>query len=272
MGTIILFKVEREMKKLNGTTKVSSYICLAFVIGFGLIAVIGSGGGGGSISNPVVTVVGSGNIVQETRSVTGATGVDLRGVANLTIEQGTPEELILQTDDNLMDLILTEVQGGILVIRSNSDFDLQPSQRMEANLTLTSIDSITLSGVGSITVPDLTATQLELTLSGVGGLEIVNLDAVTLDVLLSGVGDISVAGQVDDQIITLTQSSVGDYDAENLNSATVDVEIAGSGSATVRVTTTLNANITGSGSVFYHGSPVVTRTGTGSGSVVQLTP
>jgi hypothetical protein len=229
-------------------------------------------GGGGDNSNPVQTVVGSGNIVQETRSVTGATGVNMGSVANLTIEQGAPEELILQTDDNLLALILTDVQGGSLVIRNAPGFDLQPSQTMEARLTLISIDSITLSGVGSITVPDLTTTQFELTLSGVGDIEIINLDAQTSDVLISGLGDISVAGQVDDQIITLTSSSPGDYDAENLSSATVDVEIAGSGSATVRVSTTLDANITGSGSVFYHGSPVVTRTGTGTGSVVQLSP
>ena len=72
-----------------------------------------------STSSSVTTttpVVGSGNIVQETRSVTGATGVDLQSVANLTIEQGAPEELILQTDDNLLTLILTDVQNGILVI------------------------------------------------------------------------------------------------------------------------------------------------------------
>jgi hypothetical protein len=230
-------------------------------------------GGGGDNSNPVQTVVGSGNIVQETRSVTGATGVDMGSVANLTIEQGAPEELILQTDDNLLALILTDVQGGILVIRNAPGFDLQPSQRMEAHLTLSSIDSITLSGVGSIRVPDLmTTTQLELTLSGVGDIEIFDLDAQTSDALISGIGDIVVDGQVDDQLITLTLGSIGDYDAEDLSSETVDVEIAGSGSATVRVSTTLNANITGSGSVFYHGSPVVTRTGNGSGRVVQLSP
>ena len=100
------------------------------------------GGDGGNLSiNPGPTVVGSANIVQETRSVTGATGVDLRGVANLTIEQGAPEELILQTDDNLMDLIITVVQGGVLVICSDPTVTLQPSQRMEAHLTLSSIDS-----------------------------------------------------------------------------------------------------------------------------------
>ena len=190
-------------------------------------------------------------------------------VANLTIAQGAPEEVILQTDDNLIALILTEVQGGILVIRDAPGFDLEPSQRMEANLTLISIDSITLSGVGNITVPDLTTTQLELTQSGIGAIDIFNLDAQTLDVLISGLGDISVDGQVDDQIIAVL-SSLGDYDAGNLISATVDVEIADSGSATVRVSTTLNANIAGSGSVFYHGSPDVTRTGNGSGNVVQL--
>jgi len=238
-------------------------ICLPFTYG-------GCDGGGGN-SNQVVKVVGSGNIVQETRSVTGATGVNMGSVANLTIAQGAPEEVILQTDDNLIALILTEVQGGILVIRDAPGFDLEPSQRMEANLTLISIDSITLSGVGNITVPDLTTTQLELTQSGIGAIDIFNLDAQTLDVLISGLGDISVDGQVDDQIIAVL-SSLGDYDAGNLISATVDVEIADSGSATVRVSTTLNAHITGSGSVFYHGSPVVNRTGNGSGSVVQLSP
>ena len=234
-------------------------------------------GGGGDNSNPVQTVVGSGNIVQETRSVTGATGVNLSGVANLTIEQGAPEELILETDDNLMAFILTDVQNGILVISKDPTVSLRPSRSqgtgIEAHLTLSSIDSITLSGVGGITVPDdLTTTQLELTKSGIGGIDIFNLDAQTLDVLISGIGGISVdGGQVDDQLITLL-GFLGDYDAGNLSSETVDVEIAGGKSATVRVSTTLNANITGSGSVFYHGSPTVTRTGTGSGSVDQLSP
>jgi hypothetical protein len=242
----------------------------------GGLACCDGGGGDNSTSNPVTTVVGSGNIVQETRSVTGATGVHLSGVANLTIEQGAPEELILERDDNLMAHIFTEVQGGILVISKDPTVSLQPSRSqgtgIEAHLTLSSIDSITHSGVGGIMVPDLKTTQLELTKSGLGGIEIINLDAQTLDVLISGLGDISVAGQVVDQIITLDLGTLGDYKAENLSSTTVDVEIAGSRSATVRVSTTLNAEITGSGSVFYHGSPVVTRTGNGSGSVVPLPP
>ena len=247
---------------------------LALTLIGGLACCDGGGGGGGA--NPVSTVVGSGNIVQEPRSVTGATGVDLHGVASLTIEQGAPEELILQTDDNLMAHIFTDVRGGILVISKDPTVSLRPSRMqgtgIEADLTLISLDSIMLSGVGGITVLDLTTTQLEVTQSNIGGIDISNLDAQTLDVLKSGIGNISIDGQIDDQVITLTFGSIGDYDAEDLGSTTVDVEIAGGGSATVRVSTTLNAHITGSGSVFYHGSPVITRTGNGSGSVVQLSP
>ncbi len=248
---------------------------LRLMLGLTFIGGLACGsGGGGDDSNPVQTVVGSGNIVQETRSVTGATGVNMCRDANLTIEQGAPEELILETDDNLLAAISTELEGGILVIQNLLGCELQPSQMMEAHLTLSSIDSITLSGTGSISVPDLTTSQLELTMSGVGNIEISNLDSQILDVLISGVGGISIAaGQVDDQIITLnTFNASGDYDAENLSSSTVDVDISGSESATVRVSTALKANITGSGSVFYHGSPVVTRTGTGTGGVVQLSP
>ena len=251
-------------------------VCLPFI--YGGCGGGGGGGGGGNNFDPTITVVGSGNIVEEIRSVTGATGVVLSGVASLTIEQGVPEELILETDDNLMAYILTDVRGGILEIRKDPTVSLYPSRLqgtgIDAYLTLSSIDSITHSGVGGITVPNLTTTRLELTKSksSVGSIEIFNLDAQTLDVLISGMGDISVDdGQVDDQIITLL-GVLGDYDAGNLSSETVDVEIAGGKSATVRVSTTLNAHITGSGSVYYHGSPFVTRTGTGSGRVVQLSP
>ena len=175
--------------------------CLLFING-------GCGGDGGDSSNSTRTVVGSGNIIEETRSVAGVTGgVVLSGIASLTIEQGAPEELILRTDDNLMAYILTEVRGGILEISKDPTVSLQPSRLqgtgIEADLTLNSInsiDSITLSGVGSIRVShDLTTPRLELTKSGVGGIHIFNLDAQTLDVMISGIGGVTVdGGQVDD--------------------------------------------------------------------------
>jgi len=234
----------------------------------GLVGMLSCSSDDNFIFDPSPTIFGSGTIVQETRTVSGATGVNMGAVAKLTVEKGAPERIELQTDDNLMARILTEVQGGILVIRHDPTVTVQSSQRMEAHLRLGSIDTIMLTGVGEIRVPDLTTNQLALTMSGVGDIAVTNLVAQSLDVQLSGVGGISASGQVDDQQITV--SGVGDYDAENLSSRTADVLISSISSATVRVSTTLNVTFTGSGSVFYHGSPVVTITGTGS--VTQVTP
>jgi hypothetical protein len=197
-------------------------------------------------------------------------GVNMGIVANMTIEQGVPEELILQTDDNLMEFILSDVQGETLVISNAQGIDLEPSQRIEALLRLNSVDTIIHSGVGDITAPDLTTTRAEIKLSGVGDIDISNLDVLTLDVLISGIGTVTIAGQVQNQTAELI--SMGDYEAENLVSTTADVELSSIGSATVQVSTTLNAHITGSGSVFYLGSPVVNRTGNGTGNVTQLSP
>jgi hypothetical protein len=234
------------------------------------LSIIACGGGGDDNVNSIQTIVGSGIIVQETRDVVGATGVDLGSEGSLTITQGNPQNLVLRTDENIMNMIITEVQRGVLVISSEPNRDIEPSQTIEADLTLNNFDNIVLSGVGDINASDLISDQLELTMMGVGDIEISNLDAIALDVLISGVGDVSISGQVDDQIVTL--SSIGGYKSENLSSKTADVEVSNIGSATIRVSASLNVNITGSGSIFYHGSPTINRTGTGSGKVVQLSP
>ena len=233
-------------------------------------ALLSCGDNNGDSNDSTRTVFGSGTIVQETRNVIGAKGVNMGIVANMTIEQGVPEELILKTDDNLMEFILSAVQGETLVISDEPGIDLEPSQEIEALLRLDDIDTIMHSGVGDITIPDLTATEIDISLSGVGDIDISNLDVTTLDVLINGVGNVLIEGQVENQSVELI--SLGDYEAENLVSTTADVDISSIGSATVQVSTTLNAHVTGSGSVLYIGSPVVNRTGNGTGNVMQLSP
>jgi hypothetical protein len=209
-------------------------------------------------------VFGSGVVAQEDRTVIGITGVVLAGEGTLYIEQGSAEELIVTAEDNLLPYILTEVQGGILKIRTRSNVCLEPTQSIEYHLTVVSLESVVLSGVGDITVLDLSATQLSLTLSGAGGnVEVTNLDADELDVVLSGVGDFAISGTVDVQHVNIT--GIGDYDARDLASLDAVISIVGSENQTATVVTIL-----GNGTVFYIGDPFVDSDITGSGSVQQI--
>ena len=251
------------MPLLTNYLKLSAIIILISVL-------VSCGDNNGDSNNSTQTVFGSGKIIEETRSVIGAQGVDMGIVANMTIEQGVPEELILNTDNNLVAFILSAVQGETLVIGNEPGIDLEPSQDIEALLRLNNIDNITHSGIGDMTVPDLRGTQIDISMSGIGDIDISNLDVTNLNVLISGVGNVLIAGQVESQSVEL--STLGNYEAENLFSTTADVNILSIGSAMVQVSNTLNAHITGSGSVYYIGNPVVNRAGNGTGKVTQLSP
>ena len=70
-------------------------------------------------------VNGSGNTASETRDVSGFTEVSLEVPSTLYIEQGDTESLTIEADDNVLELIETEVVGSRLTL------GIKPSIRLE---------------------------------------------------------------------------------------------------------------------------------------------
>jgi hypothetical protein len=205
------------------------------------------------------TIVGSGVIVEETRNVSGFTRLDHDAVGSLTLTIGAPVELRIEADDNIMPFLSAQVSGGVLRLAHDYDGTLQPSGTVEYYLTVPSIDSIALGGVGDIDAANITADRLEVTLNGVGSIDLPGLDLTELVVTLSGVGDVETGGLVDTQEATI--SGVGDYDGSDLQSLEADVTITSVGTATVRVSDLLVCSVTGGGVVYYIGDPTVQGNG-----------
>jgi hypothetical protein len=213
-------------------------------------------------------IVGSGNVAEEERSISGVVGVSLLGVGNVDIRQGSAEALTVRADDNLLPYLHTRVVDGILEISIAPSVELQSNNPFEFDVTVNTLESVLFAGVGSIEAAGLTVDDLSLVHVGVGGMDFSDLQANTLEVLLAGVGSIRTSGEVVQQTVTL--AGVGGYDGEDLQSAEAEVLVAGLGSATVRVSDRLVATISGFGSVFYIGNPTVEATITGFGDVVQI--
>lgn len=249
-----------------------------YMMGGTLVALIALGalcGAGCSNSGPQrvlsgdgVEVRGSGVVVTESRSVSGVRGVELASIGTVYVEQGGAESLVIEAEDNLIPLLRTEVQGGVLVISTEEGYNLQATRPMEFRLTVNTLERAELAGVGDILASGLSVGDLALDLNGVGNIELLGVDATRLDVVNSGVGDVSVSGSVPQQSVRLLSS--GDYLAGDLVSGVADVLVASNGSATVRVSDHLTATIDSSGSVYYIGNPVVVQNVSGSGSVVQI--
>lgn len=242
-------------------------------------------GAGGSAG----TVVGSGAVVEETRTVNGISGVELAMPGTLHVETGGSEALRIEAEDNLLAYITTEVRAGTLVINTQSGTNLRSTRPMNYYLTVTELDRVADSSSGDIQASDLKAGRFSISISSSGNLSMGNLQCSSLEVEISSSGDVNLGGltadtlsvrvnssgnldiaggQVQRQDIAI--SSSGEYHSKNLASAEAQVQLNSSGSATIRVSDRLRGTLSSSGNVYYIGSPEVDMTQTSSGRAVRI--
>jgi hypothetical protein len=165
------------------------------------------------------------------------------GGYKITWSSGKPA-LTITTDQNLLPLIKTTVNGNTLQIES--DGTLAPTRGITITLSSASLADVQLNGA-----IDLTAGQL----SGRG-----------LKLESNGAADINVAGSVTNLEANL--SGACKLDAKALQAQTATVSMNGASYGDVTVTGALNASISGAGVLTYAGNPKsVEKNVSGAGSI-----
>lgn len=253
---------------------------------------------------------GSGNVVEESRPISGVKGVDLATIGNVIIEIGEKESLRIEAEDNLMKFFETEIRGGTLRISTKpSTVNLQPTKPIFFFLTVSELELASISGSGDIQIPDLTSDQLSVVIGGSGDISTGDLETGRFDIDIGGSGDIT-ANRVSAPSFTVSINGSGDitlqdlqaealslnvngsgnlridggkvaeqdidingsgsFQAGDLTSQLTNIRVSGSGDITVWVVDSLDVRINGSGDVRYYGRPTVSTTGNGSGDVISL--
>lgn len=214
-------------------------------------------------------VPGSGHIQTETRQVDSFEAIDLEYPAEVTIQQGEADTVVMEAEDNLLRQLSTEVSSGRLTVKTLETqwkARVNPSQPVKITITVRNPTEIEFSApTGSLQANGLQAGTLSLVLSGAGQVRLNDVQVDVLDSVLSGAGDVQVTGTADE--IQLLLSGAGNFNGADLMSHKATVEISGMGDAIVYVEAELAATITGAGSVKYFGEPRVEQTISGAGSV-----
>ncbi len=186
-----------------------------------------------------------GNVVSESRNVSGFEEVELQGVGNLSIEQTGSESLMVEAEEDVLPKLRTEVVNNRLILGPKANTSLQTTQPINYKLSVKDLQTLRVSGSGDIEAESISTDKLAVT--------------------ISGAGNVSMSGQADSQQIDI--SGVGNYQAEDLESKEVKIDISGSGSAIVNVSDELDAEVSGAGSVEYIGDPIVNQEVSGAGRV-----
>jgi hypothetical protein len=189
-------------------------------------------------------VEGSGNVVSESREVSGFDQIQLSGSGTVIVDVTGTESLSIETDDNLLTLLETEVDDGRLELRATRNID--PSEDVVYTITAASLTGVSISGSGSIVVTGVDDSAFSADISGSG--------AVTAEGTVSDALSVDISGS-------------GHFEGEDLVAVTGAVNVSGSGSAVVNVTDDLAVSLSGSGDVEYLGSPTVDVDKSGSGTV-----
>jgi hypothetical protein len=215
-------------------------------------------------------VSGHGPVVSETRSVSGFQEVKTDFTGDVFVTQGSNYNVRIEAQQNIIDVIETVLNDGILTIRGKSNTIIRPDTRIKVYVTMPRIDGLMVNGSGNTIVENtITTSNLYMKVSGSGNITVPKLDASSVDANISGSGEINIwDGTVSNEYIDITGS--GDMDFSGLRASTGEVRISGSGDARVYVTGSLKVRISGSGDVYYRGTPSIDVSISGSGKLRPL--
>ena len=189
-------------------------------------------------------IEGSGDMITETRNLDEFSRIISSGSTDIYVTVGEDQMVTLIFDDNLIDMIETDVRGKTLEIYCEDSYSSRRSCRIE--ISVPSLESVRLSGSGDMEIYDLQGEVFEYT--------------------ISGSGDLRAEGEIDELDIRVSGS--GDVDARDLKAQEAYVKVSGSGDVKVYASEGFRGRVTGSGDIDIYGNPEhVSRHVSGSGDI-----
>ncbi|MCK5464016.1 MAG: DUF2807 domain-containing protein [Bacteroidales bacterium] len=216
--------------------------------------------------SPHETIYGSGNVVTEERDIGEFTGLKVSSGIDVVIRQGKEISLELEADDNLHEVIITEVDGNTLKIYTRKN--IRKSRSKKVFLVYKDLNTIRISSAGDVTGENTLKTgTLDIDLSSAGDLNL-EVQAEKIICEISSSGDARLSGNT--EVLVASLSSAGDLHAYELITKNAEVSCSSAGDARVYATEEFNLRSSSAGSIYYKGDGRVVNSHTSSaGSIVK---
>ncbi len=206
----------------------------------------------------------------EVRDVARFDQVRFRGPGTLKISQTETESLSIHAPKYVMEHVVSDVRDGVLHLGYKSPKIMRLRVLREVisyDLCMKDIRKITVTGSGSVLVPDLDNDTVGIEVNGSGKVKLEHLTADAFRASIHGSGSVRATGDVENQSVQVNGS--GRYESEHLVSDFAQVTLNGAGHVSLSVSDELNVIINGSGQVAYGGFPDISKAISGSGSLVR---
>lgn len=204
------------------------------------------------------TVYGDGNVVKETRTLSSFNSIELNGVMNVFLKQGSNESAVIEADKNIIPYIVTKVNSsGELEISSIEKVDIKKSTKLNVYVTIKDISKLECNGVGNLSSESkLDLNDLEIENNGVGNIDL-DVNCNKLELENNSVGNTTLSGNIDN--VNIEHNGVGNIKAYDLIADNLKIESNAVGNAEVNSQREIFITLNGMGNVYYKGNASVKK-------------
>jgi hypothetical protein len=211
-------------------------------------------------------VNGNRNVVTEDRSTKeDFTKIKVSTGLDLYISQGSKNQITVEADENLQDIIRTEVKDGVL--RIYSEKNIWRAKARKVYVTVETLEALTATS-GSDAYAKETLKVNDLKISATSGADIhISVSANTIETTATSGSNIEVSGASNNHISKATSGA--SIDAYQLRSKNVTVKVTSGANINVHASESIDAKATSGGDIDFKGSPKKVNKKTSSGGSVS---
>jgi len=212
-------------------------------------------------------ISGNGNVVEETRDVSGFAGVHVSTGIDVYLSEGNSFDVRVEADENLLEVILTELNGDMLVIKTDR-VNIRSAKSKKVYVTLPELEDLKISSAGDCEgMTPFHCKDLRISISSAGDLSL-DVEAESINLDISSSGDARISGSTGELDANL--SSAGNLHAFELVAEKVDVSVSSAGDARVHATEEISMDASSAGNVYYKGDAEVLHSRSSSaGDIVK---
>lgn len=212
---------------------------------------------------------GNGTIKTESRTPGTFNGIHVSGAIDVYVKQDSVSSVRVETDENLLEHLLTEIDGSTLRIHQKEGTNLKPSRSIKVYVSSPSYKNFEASGAcdffGENKITSSEAITIDL--SGASDVKL-ELKAPKINAELSGAGSVTLKGETKDFFVD--GSGATDIKCFELMAENTQVELSGAGDAQVFASVKLDVRVSGAADVKYKGNATVSQSVRGAGSVKKV--
>ncbi len=191
-------------------------------------------------------VQGNGILKTEERHIELFNRIEVLGAYLIRIQCQDKQHVELNADENLLESIITKVEGKKLLIYAKDPICTQ--NEIKLTIAVTDIEHMSISGSTTTTITNVNNTQL--------------------DVDIQGASELSITGKTKTFKVNLAGSA--NLNAQHFQSEITKISVQGAGDAIIVANKQLSVDIIGTGNVTYYGTPAnIVKNIIGVGEIIK---